>query len=106
MSAKRGSHSLRWLTVLALAVAGLPIWLSWRATEMPAGETAPPVEQAVPSGQSWAEPDEIEVQFRPGAGSDAIKAADDRLGVTPEWSAPQPDPEEIDSFRVPAGASA
>jgi serine protease len=91
------------MAVIALAVAAVPIALTWRATRA-AGQEAARLDWPAPASGGWTRSGEIEVQFRPGSGEDAIKAADDRIGLSPAWSSAKPDEEEIDTFEAPAGS--
>jgi serine protease len=104
MATRKSSSALVWLALMALALAGVPIAWTLHAAHTTGNRAGTRLDWPAPAAGAWTEPNEIEVQFKPGNGADAIKSADDRIGLTPAWSGAQPDQEEIDTFDTPAGA--
>ncbi|HZO91619.1 MAG TPA: S8 family peptidase [Chthonomonadaceae bacterium] len=102
MREKSGSAILRWITALGLALAAVPIALAWRASAV--REEAPtPLNVPAANVSDWVSPNEVEVQFKPGVGQNALADLGGRLGVPLAWNSPLSLETGIARLTLPAG---
>jgi serine protease len=106
MREKSGSAVFRWLTACGLALAALPILLTWRASVAQSPPMSPQ-DWPTPNGVEWIHPDEIAVQLKPGAGENALGALSRNLGLALAWNSPVSAGETgIATLTLPAGMTA
>ncbi len=87
---------------MGLALAAVPIALAWRASAV--REEAPtPLNVPAANVSDWVSPNEVEVQFKPGVGQNALADLGGRLGVPLAWNSPLSLETGIARLTLPAG---
>ncbi len=106
MHEKTGSALVRWLVACGLALAVAPIALAWRASAQQSAAPLQPLDWPAVNGTDWVRPNEIEVQFKPGADNGTLTALSNSLGLTAAWNSPVSAQETgIATLTLPAGTT-
>ena len=102
MREKSGSAFWRGLMAVALAIAAVPIFFAWRADRSRQAEATKPLDWAATNSQGWIVPNEIVVQFKPGADGNALNALSSQFGTQMVWNSALGAQTGIARMRMPA----
>jgi serine protease len=86
MQEKSGSTFWRWLTVCGLTLAALPLFLAWRASGGKILDANRARSWDAQAGRVWVRPNEIAVQFRPGADAALLSNLGAQYNGTLAWN--------------------
>lgn len=107
MREKSGSMGWRLLAACGLALAAVPIALTWHGESARQAEATRSLNWPTVNGTEWTVPDEIAVQFKPGTPADVLTELSGKFGAAMTWNSEVSAQEtEIAQLTVPAGIGA
>lgn len=105
MREKSGSKALRWFAACLLALAVVPLVLTWHAAGGLASSSLKPLDWPEVAGQPWVSPNEIAVQLKPGESDNDLADLGKKVGMALMWDGPAAREEGIAHLTLPAGLS-